>query len=106
MQLLNIVKFILSISSNWVMTFINANAAPTLLEQRLEKNIQALSGIRTHDPCDAGAVLSQMSYQSHIREFVYANMFSAYCIHNKRLNAGEPHNVEQNNLATLLPDLL
>ena len=25
---------------------------------------------------------------------------------NKRLNAGEPHNVEQNNLATLLPDLL
>ena len=26
--------------------------------------------------------------------------------YNKRLNAGEPHNVEQNNLATLLPDLL
>ena len=25
---------------------------------------------------------------------------------NKLLNAGEPHNVEQNNLATLLPDLL
>ena len=27
-----------------------------------------------------------------------------YC--NKRLNVGEPHNVKQNNLATLLPDLL
>ena len=30
-------------------------------------------------------------------------------IHNrckKRLNAGKPHNAEQNNLATLLPDLL
>ena len=27
-------------------------------------------------------------------------------INNKRLNAGKPHNVEQNNLATLLPDLL
>ena len=25
---------------------------------------------------------------------------------NKRLNAGEPHNVEQNNLATLFSDLL
>ena len=27
-------------------------------------------------------------------------------VSHKRLNAGEPHNVEQNNLATLLPDLL
>ena len=31
----------------------------------------ALSGIRTHDLCDVGAVLSQLSYQSHMRAVVY-----------------------------------
>ena len=51
------------------MTVINANAAVTVLQQRPEK-IQALSGIRTHDLCDAGAVLSQLSYQSHMRALV------------------------------------
>ena len=45
-------------SSNSVMTVINARAAVTLLEQRPEK-IQALSGIRTHDLCNASAVLYQ-----------------------------------------------
>ena len=44
----------LSISSNWVITVINANAAVTLLEQRPKKFFQALTGIRTHDRCDAG----------------------------------------------------
>ena len=34
------------------LTVINASAAVTLLEQRPEK-IQALSGTRTHDLCDA-----------------------------------------------------
>ena len=34
------------------------------------KKIQALSGIRTHDLCDAGAVLYQLSYQSHMRAVV------------------------------------
>ena len=52
------------------MTVINASAAVTLLEQRPEK-IQGLSGIRTHDLCDASAVLSQLSYQSHMRAVVY-----------------------------------
>ena len=47
----------------------NASSAVTLLEQRPEK-IQALSGIRAHDLCDASAVLSQLSYQSHIRAVV------------------------------------
>ena len=42
------------------LTVINASAAVTLLEERPEK-IQALSGIRTHDLCDASAVLSQLS---------------------------------------------
>ena len=52
-------------------TVINANCvAVTLLEQRPEK-IQALSWIRTHDLCDAGAVLSLLSYQSHMRVVVY-----------------------------------
>ena len=51
-------------------TAINASAAVTLLEQRPEK-IQALSGILTHDLCDASAVLSQLSYQSHMRAAVY-----------------------------------
>ena len=37
------------------MTVINASAAVKLLEQRPEK-FQALSGIRTLDVCDAGAV--------------------------------------------------
>ena len=41
----------------------------TLLEQRPEKT-QALSGIRTHDLYDASAVLSQLSYQSHMRAVV------------------------------------
>ena len=50
---------------------INASAAITLLEHRPEKNSQALSGIGTHNLCDAGAVLSQLSYQSHMRAVVY-----------------------------------
>ena len=45
------------------------NTSTTLLEQKPEKN-QALSGIRTHDLCDASAVLSQLSYQSHTRAVV------------------------------------
>ena len=52
-----------------MLTVINANAALTLLEQRPEE-IQALSGIQTHDLCDASAVLSQLSYQSHMRAVV------------------------------------
>ena len=63
-------KLTLSISSNCVLTVINASAAVTLLEQRPEK-LQALSGIRTHDLCDASAVLSQLSYQSHMRADIY-----------------------------------
>ena len=54
-----------------MITVINASAAVTLLEQRPEKNFQALSRIRTYDLCDAGAVLSQLSYQSHTRAVVY-----------------------------------
>ena len=52
-----------------MLTVINASAAVTLLEQRPRK-IQALSRIRTHDLCDASAVLSQLSYQSHMRAVV------------------------------------
>ena len=52
-----------------MLTVINASAALTLLEQKPEK-IQALSGIRTHDLCDGSAVLSQLSYQSHMRAVV------------------------------------
>ena len=48
-----------------MLTVINASAAVTLLEQRPEK-IQALSGIRTYDLCEASAVLSQLSYESHM----------------------------------------
>ena len=62
-------KLILSITSNCVLTVINASAAVTLLEQRPEK-IQALSGIRTHDLCDASAVLSQLSHQTFMRAVV------------------------------------
>ena len=49
---------------------ISANAAITLLDQRPEKKFQVLSGIQTHDLCDAGAVLSHLSYQSHVRAVV------------------------------------
>ena len=62
-------KLILSISSNCVLTFINASAAVTLLEQRPDK-IQAMSEIWTHDLRDASAVLSQLSYQSHMGAIV------------------------------------
>ena len=54
-----------AISSNLVLTVINASAAVTLLEQRPEKN----SGSeRDSNPrlCDASAMLSQLSYQSHM----------------------------------------
>ena len=44
------------------------------MEGNTEKNncekIQALSGIRTHDLCYAGSVLSQVSSQSHMRAVV------------------------------------
>ena len=62
-------KLVLSISSKWVITVINASAAVTLLDQWPEK-IHTLSGIRTNDLCNAGAVLSQLSYQSHMRAVV------------------------------------
>ena len=47
----------------------NANAVVTLLEKWPE-NIQAVSGIQTHDLCVAGAMLYQLSYQSHMRAAV------------------------------------
>ena len=56
-------------SDTRVIAVINASGAVALLEQR-PKKIQALSGIRTHDLCDAGAVLSQLSFQSHMRAVV------------------------------------
>ena len=62
-------KLILSISSNCVLTVINASAAVTLLKQGPDK-IQAMSGIRTHDLRDASAVPSQLSYQSHMGAIV------------------------------------
>ena len=43
----------------------DVNAAMTLLEKRPEKT-QALNGIRTHDLCVTGAMLYQLSYQSHM----------------------------------------
>ena len=49
---------------------INASAAVTPLEQRPEKIFQALSWIQTHNLCDGSAVLSQLSYQSHMRVIV------------------------------------
>ena len=51
------------------MTVVNASEAITLQERDL-KNSQALSGIRTHELCNAGAVLYQLSYQSHMRAVV------------------------------------
>ena len=50
-------------TSTLVGSVINASAAVTLLEQRPEK-IQALSGIRTHDLCVAGAVLYQWAIKA------------------------------------------
>ena len=68
---------LLSLSAVFFLTVINASAAVTLLEQRPEK-IQALSGIRTHDLCDASAVLSQLSYQSHMRSTGRNRMFQYF----------------------------
>ena len=34
------------------------------------KKFQALNGIRTHDHCVTGAMLYQLSYQSHVRAVV------------------------------------
>ena len=60
-----------------MLTVINASVAVTLLEQRLEK-IQALSGSRTHDLCDASAVHFQLSYQSHMRVVVCGLAFQMW----------------------------
>ena len=54
----------------------DANAAITLLENDLKK-IQALNEIRTHDLCVTGAMLYQVSYQSHMRAFISG--FSPLC---------------------------
>ena len=51
------------------MTVINASAAATLLEQRPEKNSGSERDSNPR-PCDAGAVLYQLSYQSHMRAVV------------------------------------
>ena len=48
---------------------IYANAAITLLEKDLKK-FRALNGIRNHDLCVTGAMLYQLSYQSHMRAVV------------------------------------
>ena len=48
----------------------DANAAITLLKNDLKKN-QALNRIRTHDLCVTGAMLYQLSYQSHIRTVTF-----------------------------------
>ena len=50
-------------------TMKDANAAITLLEKWPEK-IQPLNGIRTDDHCVTGAMLYQLSYQSHMRAVV------------------------------------
>ena len=47
----------------------NASTAAALLEQRPEKN-SGSERDRTHDLCGAGAVLSQLSYKSHMRAVV------------------------------------
>ena len=47
----------------------DANAAVTLVE-KWPKKIQALNRIRTHDLCVTGAMLYQLSYQSHMRAVV------------------------------------
>ena len=48
----------------------DANAAITLPEKWPEK-IQALNGIRTNNLCVTGAMLYQLSYQSHVHEHEY-----------------------------------
>ena len=45
------------------------HAAITLVEKSLEK-IQAINGIRRYDRCVTGAMLYQLSYQSHMRAVV------------------------------------
>ena len=52
---------------------IDANAVIALLEKTW-KHFQALDGIRTHDLRDNGAMLSQLSYQSHTRVVVCGSL--------------------------------
>ena len=48
----------------YVDMMMDANAAITLLK------FHALNGIRSHDLCVTGAMVSQLSYQSHLRAVV------------------------------------
>ena len=41
------------------------------IETKTWKKIQALNGIRIHDLCDTGAMLSHLSYQTHLRTLFY-----------------------------------
>ena len=65
----------MSLSSNLLgKIIINASGAFNTSGTKMygaKKKIQAWSGIRTHDLCDTGAVLSQLSYPSHMRAVVY-----------------------------------
>ena len=54
----------------------DANAAITILEKMTTKFFQALNGILIHDFCVAGAMLSQLNYQSYMRAVV--NGFALY----------------------------
>ena len=51
------------------MRVINASAAAALLKQRPEKSSGSERDSH-HDLCDVGAVLSQLSHQSHMRAVV------------------------------------
>ena len=55
----------------------DANAAMTLLE-KLPERIQPWNGILTHDLCVTGAILHQLSYQSHMR--VVVSGFGPLCL--------------------------
>jgi len=54
---------------------LNANAAATLLKQRPEKN-QTLNGIRSHDLCDTGAVVSGVVCQHFDLPFLEGQKFT------------------------------
>ena len=62
------------------MQFMHLNADQRMNEKNAWKNNSGLNGIRTHDLCDTGAVLYQLSYQANyncdlvifwIRKLVY-----------------------------------
>ena len=49
-----------------------------MVAKKAQKNLKGFNGIRTHDLCDTGVMLYQLSYEVSMEAFMYMyNMYMA-----------------------------